>query len=42
MIKSLGNIEDVPIEKEHAATAMVRIARENPNQMVIVAIGPLT
>ncbi|CAL8309574.1 unnamed protein product [Lota lota] len=30
------------IQKEHAVNAMIRLALENPNQVSLVAIGPLT
>lgn len=30
------------IEKEHAVTAMIRLARDYPNQVTLLAVGPLT
>ncbi len=30
------------VEKEHAANALVRLANENPGELTLVAIGPLT
>lgn len=30
------------IQKEHATSAMIRLATENPNQVSLVALGPLT
>ena len=30
------------VEKEHAVIAMIRLAREYPNQVTLLAIGPLT
>ncbi len=33
---------DRKTEAEHAALALIRMARENPNQLELIAIGPLT
>jgi purine nucleosidase len=31
-----------PVEKEHASSALVRMAHESPGELTLVAIGPLT
>lgn len=31
-----------PVEAEHGALALIRLAHEHPNQLTLVAIGPLT
>ncbi|CAG2105614.1 unnamed protein product [Medioppia subpectinata] len=33
---------DVHIESEHAVNALVRLAREHPKQITLIALGPLT
>ncbi|CAG2109789.1 unnamed protein product, partial [Medioppia subpectinata] len=33
---------DVRVEREHAANALVRLAREHPKQITMIALGPLT
>ncbi|XP_057373441.1 nucleoside hydrolase-like [Daphnia carinata] len=30
------------VQKEHAVNALVRLVKENPNEMTVVALGPLT
>ncbi len=37
-----ANIPSRPIEAEHAALAMTRLARENPGQLTLLTLGPLT
>jgi purine nucleosidase len=45
-LDGLGNSQipesNRPVEQEHAALALIRIAKENPGELELIAIGPLT